>query len=74
VQRFPQLVLDETHLLAGDDLEASNTEAEPDRVRPTRLSRAALDDGCLRFELPAVSWAALSLTSPLREPDHGSPD
>jgi alpha-L-arabinofuranosidase len=74
VQRFPQLVLAETHLLAGDDLEASNTEAEPDRVRPTRLSRAALDDGCLRFELPAVSWAALSLTSPLREPDHGSPD
>jgi alpha-N-arabinofuranosidase len=64
VRRFPQLVLGETHLIADDDIHAHNSADEPDRVRPQRLPGAAVSDGCLRFVLPAVSWAAVTLTSP----------
>ena len=64
VRRFPQLVLAETHLLADDDIHASNTAEHPDRVRPRQLPEASVVDGRLRFVLPPVSWAAISLTPP----------
>ena len=64
VRRFPQLVLCESHLLTDDDIHARNTQAHPDRVVPQRLATASVADGVLRFVLPPVSWAALSLTPP----------
>jgi alpha-N-arabinofuranosidase len=74
VRRLPELALARTYLVADDDLHAANTEAEPDRVRPGRVQSASLVDGCLSFELPAVSWAALSLVRPAPEgSDTGPP-
>lgn len=64
VRRFPELVLAETHLLADDDIHASNTAEHPDRVRPRRLPDASVGDGRLRFVLPPVSWAAITLAPP----------
>ena len=63
LRRFPRLALAETHLIADDDLHARNSADEPDRVRPRPLRGAELTDGCLRFVLPPVSWAALSLAA-----------
>jgi alpha-N-arabinofuranosidase len=64
LRRFPDLQLDESHLLADDDIHATNTEAAPDRVRPRPVTNARVTDGFLRFSLPPVSWAALSLSAP----------
>jgi alpha-N-arabinofuranosidase len=64
VRRFPQLVLGETHLIADDDIHARNTQTEPDRVRPQRVTAASVADGCLTFALPPISWAALTLVPP----------
>lgn len=63
VRRFPQLVVGEAHLLADDDIHASNTQSEPDRVRPQPLATATVTEGWLRFVLPPVSWAAVSLVA-----------
>lgn len=67
LRRFPSLALAETHLLADDDIFAANTAEQPDRVRPRPLESAELEDGVLRFVLPPVSWAAVSLLPPPRE-------
>jgi alpha-N-arabinofuranosidase len=66
VRRFPQLVLGESHLLADDDIHARNTQTHPDRVVPHPLTTASVTDGVLRFVLPPVSWAAISLSPPPR--------
>jgi alpha-N-arabinofuranosidase len=68
VRRFPQLVLGETHLLADDDIHARNTADDPDRVRPQPLPDASVVDGRLRFVLPPVSWAAITLVPPPSPP------
>jgi alpha-N-arabinofuranosidase len=68
VRRFPQLALGETHLIADDDIHARNTQTEPERVRPQRMTSASLVDGRLQFILPPVSWAALTLVSPPADP------
>ena len=68
LRRLPQLALDDTHLLADDDIFATNTAQAPARVRPRALDSATVDDGVLRFVLPPVSWAALSLRPP--RPEH----
>ena len=50
----------ESHLIADDDIYASNTLDSPERVAP-RPADAAVSDGVLRVTLPAVSWVALRL-------------
>ncbi len=49
-------------LIAEDDPHAVNTQDEPDRVVP-REGQAELVDGVLTLELPAVSWAAVRVTT-----------
>ncbi|WP_375423320.1 alpha-N-arabinofuranosidase [uncultured Friedmanniella sp.] len=51
----------ETHTLADDDIYATNTLADQDRVRVAPNESAAVADGTLTIELPAVSWTAVSL-------------
>ncbi|MEV5817989.1 alpha-N-arabinofuranosidase [Micromonospora haikouensis] len=46
-------------LAAGDDPDAVNTEAEPDRVTPRELAAPTLDGGRCAVLLPAVSWNLL---------------
>ncbi|SCF37085.1 alpha-N-arabinofuranosidase [Micromonospora mirobrigensis] len=46
-------------LAAGDDPEAINTEAEPDRVTPRALPTPTSDGGRCSVRLPAVSWNVL---------------
>ena len=49
--------------LADADRHASNTAADPDRVRPRALSvPPADDDGTIDVPLPPVSWTMLRLT------------
>jgi alpha-N-arabinofuranosidase len=69
---FGDLRIAESHLLTDGDLHAANSAEHPDRVVPVPLDGAALEDGFLRFTLPAVSWAAVALvglptTSTLRK-------
>ncbi|MEV4480947.1 alpha-N-arabinofuranosidase [Micromonospora coxensis] len=52
-------------LAAGDDPEAINTEAEPDRVTPRALPTPTTDGGRCSVLLPAVSWNVLRFTSRL---------
>ena len=48
--------------LADADRHASNTAADPDRVRPRALSvPPAHDDGTIDVPLPPVSWTMLRL-------------
>ncbi|MDP8907732.1 MAG: alpha-L-arabinofuranosidase, partial [Chloroflexota bacterium] len=56
----------EHSVLADADLEAANTEAQPDRVRPRPVSGATVDGGRLTAMLPPVSWNVLRL-EPLRD-------
>ena len=49
-------------VLAGDDLDATNTAEAPDRVAPSQGSGASVEDGTLRAELPPRSWNVLRLT------------
>ena len=46
--------------LAGRDVRATNTAAEPDRVTP-RDATAEVRAGSLTLALPAVSWSAIRL-------------
>ena len=54
--------ISEAWLLADDDFSARNTLDDPERVALRTLDAADIDGGVLRIELPAVSWAAVSLT------------
>ena len=52
----------ESWVLADEDLTASNTAADPDRVVPRPATDAWLEDGSLHASLPPVSWTAIRLT------------
>ncbi len=56
------LDVSEAMVLAEEDPYLTNTQEHPDRVRPRPLD-TSLSDGRLRFTLPPVSWAAVSLTA-----------
>jgi alpha-N-arabinofuranosidase len=56
------LDVSEAMVLAEEDPYLTNTQDHPDRVRPRPLA-TSLSDGRLRFTLPPVSWAAVSLTA-----------
>jgi alpha-N-arabinofuranosidase len=49
-------------VLADDDLDATNTAEQPDRVAPTAGTGATVEGGRLRADLPARSWNVLRLT------------
>jgi alpha-N-arabinofuranosidase len=57
----PSLVTAE--VLADDDITASNSEEQPDRVSPRQLKDVTLDDGQLHAMLPPVSWTVLRLST-----------
>jgi alpha-L-arabinofuranosidase len=54
--------VDEQIVLSGDDVRATNTAAQPDRIQPSTTRTATLDGERLTVSLPAVSWTALTLT------------
>jgi alpha-N-arabinofuranosidase len=56
------LEVSEAMVLAEQDPYLTNTQEHPDRVRPRPLD-TALTEGTLRFSMPPVSWAAVSLTA-----------
>ncbi|WP_144784253.1 alpha-N-arabinofuranosidase [Microbacterium sp. BH-3-3-3] len=60
VSAFGEVEVVETHLLHDDDLGASNTLDDPERVRP-RTVQTRLGNGILYLTLPPVAWAAVSL-------------
>jgi len=51
----------ETHTLADDDIHASNTLADQERVGVSPNGSARVGDGTLTVDLPAVSWTAIAL-------------
>jgi alpha-N-arabinofuranosidase len=51
----------EAWTLTDDDLRATNTAEEPDRVIPLRNDRALVDGATLTVVLPLVSWSAIRL-------------
>ncbi|GLY27052.1 alpha-N-arabinofuranosidase [Kineosporia sp. NBRC 101731] len=52
----------EAWTLTDDDLSASNTADDPDRVVPVAAEGVVVEDGELRLALPAVSWSAIRVT------------
>jgi alpha-N-arabinofuranosidase len=61
VSDLGDVTIDETHLLADDDIYAANTLSEQDRVGVSPNASARIEDGRLTVELPAVSWTAIAL-------------
>lgn len=62
LRALPGLRVAEHHVLTDDDVRASNSAADPDRVRPRAGAGATVDDGALGLTLPPVSWTALRLS------------
>jgi alpha-N-arabinofuranosidase len=54
----------EAWTLADDDIRATNTQDDPDRVVPHPTPVVSLDGGTLRVVLPPVSWSAIRLAVP----------
>ena len=55
------LEVKEAWTLADDDLMATNTAENPDRVVPRPAAPATVTDGVLHTSLPPVSWTAIRL-------------
>jgi alpha-L-arabinofuranosidase len=55
-------VLVEAVTLTDRDVQATNTEEQPNRVIPRALDGATLTDGALHAVLPPVSWSMLRLS------------
>ncbi len=47
--------------LTDDDLRATNTEQQPDRVGLTELAGVRVDGSRVTATLPRVSWSAITL-------------
>jgi alpha-N-arabinofuranosidase len=50
-----------THTLSDDDLDATNSLEQPERVGLVSNTSASMGDGVLTIELPPVSWTAIEL-------------
>jgi alpha-N-arabinofuranosidase len=61
VDRHGALRVAEHHVLSDDDLSATNSADNPDRVMPRSGTGATVQDGQLCLSLPAVSWSVLRL-------------
>ena len=60
---FPGLRLLDATVLTHDDPSTTNTEDQPDAVKPRPLTGAAVEDGRLTAVLPPISWAVIRLTT-----------
>jgi alpha-N-arabinofuranosidase len=58
---FPELRLADAETLHDADLDAVNTKAAPDRVRPVKLMGVRVTGTSVRATLPAASWTLLRL-------------
>ena len=54
----------EATTLHDDDVDACNTESDPDRVVPHPLTDLTVENGTLRAVLPPVSWNVIRLSRP----------
>jgi alpha-N-arabinofuranosidase len=61
VSRLGQVSILETHLLTDEDIYATNSYEDQDRVRLVPNDSARIDGGRLTVELPPVSWTAIAL-------------
>ncbi|HJB62771.1 MAG TPA: alpha-L-arabinofuranosidase, partial [Candidatus Microbacterium pullistercoris] len=51
----------ETHMIADDDIHATNTLEQPERVVPSANDTARVGNGTLTITLPPVSWTAVDI-------------
>lgn len=62
LRALPGARLGAHRVLADDDLRATNTQADPDRVVPRSLASGRVDDGRLTVSLPPASWNVLEFS------------
>ncbi len=58
---FPELAIEQASTLYDRDLSATNTRAEPARVKPVELDRPSIRGNRFTAELPPASWTVLRL-------------
>jgi alpha-N-arabinofuranosidase len=63
IRGFSNLELIAAETLHDADLKASNTQAQPDRIRPGKLERVAVEAGRVVADLPPASWTMLRFTA-----------
>lgn len=51
-----------THSLGGGELDKTNSQSEPERVKPTALTKCEVSLGLLKASLPPVSWSVIELS------------
>jgi alpha-N-arabinofuranosidase len=61
VSGFGPLTLTEAQVLRHEDLNATNTAADPDRVAPTPLAGVTVAERRVTTTLPAASWSMIRL-------------
>jgi alpha-N-arabinofuranosidase len=61
LRAFPGYVPVAHSVLDDADIRATNTQDDPDRVRPREAGTAAVTDGRLAAQLPPVSWNVIRL-------------
>ena len=59
IRGFSNLDLIAAETLYDADLKASNTQAEPDRIRPGKLDNVSVEAGRVVADLPPASWTML---------------
>jgi len=62
-----ETVVVEAQTLSDPDLNAANTLADPDRVRPTANLTVTVSAGIATISLPAVSWTEVRVSAPVGE-------
>ena len=62
-----ETVVVEAQTLSDPDLNAANTLADPDRVRPTANLTVMVSAGIATISLPAVSWTEVRVSAPVGE-------
>ncbi|GHU99496.1 intracellular exo-alpha-(1-_5)-L-arabinofuranosidase 1 [Clostridia bacterium] len=61
LRSFGALKATEHKVLSGSDLDAVNTFAHPDAVKPADIEPAAFKDGVMHVKFPAMSWNMIRL-------------
>ena len=61
LRSFGNLRVAEHLVMHHDDVNAVNTQKDPDNVRPFAMAGDAVSDGCLTAVLPALSWNMIRL-------------
>lgn len=60
---FPDHRVSEHLVVTDDDLRASNTRSEPDRVAPRPVGEPTYGDGAIEMDLSPVSWHVIRLSA-----------